>query len=162
MGLQRLMDNAMNDIQGMQMSGKITGAYNQSQMMANQGMGAASLGLYNRALNRGINTSLNRLGYGRGLLQGVGSVVQGAGESGLDLAAQNESIRRQNQLQAIQTGLQVGGMENEMDRYKKEAAWNALNAKMERRNKMWSSIIGAVGGIAGSAAGSGGALTKLI
>ena len=67
MGLQRLMDNAMNDIQGMQMSGKITGAYNQSQMMANQGMGAASLGLYNRALTASEvtqNFNANRARYG--------------------------------------------------------------------------------------------------
>lgn len=155
--LDKQISASMSGIQGMQLSPEMRAAYSQSQMLANQGMDAASKQLAIQEQGRGLAAGLSALKGRRSLLAGAPGLYASSNDLSLRLAAQDAMMRRENQMTGIQTGMQFGQAQNELQRYKAEAQYNELAAKKARRAQMVSGIIGAVGSIAGAALGGAGA-----
>jgi hypothetical protein len=93
----------------------------------------------------------------RSFLAAAPGLYQSSGDFALRLAAEDAMIRRENQMASIQTGMQFGQAQTELQRYKAEQQYNELAAKKARRAQMVSGIIGAVGAIGGAALGGAGA-----
>jgi hypothetical protein len=162
--LTRQMDSAMRNIQGQQLAPEMTAAYQQAMQMGRQGMSDTSQQLAIQNQNRGISAMFRNASAQRGRLASMGGLSSSMNDFSLGLAKQNEDLMREGQKLGIQTGMQVGEAQNELTRYKNEAAYNELAAKKERRAKMLNGIVGAVGSIAGAALtgglSAGGAFTK--
>lgn len=153
--LSKQMDESMRNIQSLGLSPEMTAAYNQSQMLAGQGMDAAS-----KQLAMQENARMQAAGFGalrsrRSLLAGAPGLYSSSNDLALRLAAQDAMMRRENQMAGIQTGMQFGQAKTELDRYKAEAQYNELAAKKARRAQTLSTILGGVGSIAGALIGKG-------
>lgn len=155
--LDKQISTAMSGIQGMQLAPEMRAAYNQSQMLANQGMDAASKQLAIQEQSRGLNALTSAAKSRRSFLAAAPGLYQSSGDFALRLAANDAMMRRENQMAGIQTGMQFGQAQTELQRYKAEQQYNELAAKKARRAQMVSGIIGAVGSIAGAALGGAGA-----
>ena len=155
--LDRQISDSMKNIQGMQLAPEMRAAYNQSQMLANQGMDAASKQLAIQEQNRGLTAGLGALRSRRSILAGASGLLGNANDMALKLAAQDAMMRRENQMAGIQTGMQFGQAQTELQRYKAEQQYNELSAKKARRAQTLSGIIGAVGSIGGALLGGAGA-----
>jgi hypothetical protein len=146
----------------MQMSPESQIAYQQSQMMANQGMDAASKQLAIQENARMMSAQLGAAGSLRRKL----SVMPGfnSNDFALKLAAQNAATRQQNMLAGIQTGLQFGGQKMALDQYKTEQLMNYNLGREAAINKSKTGVLSGIGSVAGSligAAGQAGGFGKL-
>jgi hypothetical protein len=155
--LDKKISGAMNRIQGLALSPEMRAAYEQSQALSRQGMDAASRQLAIQEIGRGVSAGLGALRGKRSLLAGVPGLFASSNDSALRLAAQDAMLRRENAMAGIQTGMQFGQAQTELERYKAEQQYNELAAKKARRAQMLSGIISAVGGIAGAAMTGGAA-----
>jgi len=131
-------------------------AYQQSQALAGQGMDASSKQLAIQEQGRGLTAGLRALRGKRSILAGAAGLLGGANDMSLKLASQDAMMRRENQMAGIQTGMQFGQAQSELERYKKEQQYNELSAKKARRAQTLGSIVGGIGAIAGAAIGAGG------
>jgi hypothetical protein len=155
---------ALSDIQSMQMSPESQIAYQQSQMMANQGMDAASQQLATQEQARGMSTAFRALGSRRSALAGISGLATSSSDFALKLAAQNAATRQQNMLAGIQTGLQFGGQKMALDQYKTEQLMNYNLGREAAINKSKTGVLSGIGSVAGSligAAGQAGGFGKL-
>ncbi len=148
--LTRQMEDAMGRIQGITVAPEMQQAYQQSQTLANQGMDAASQQLAIQEQARGMNTALGALGGRRSALAGIPGIAASSSDFATRLASQNAMMRRENKLAGIQTGMQFGQAQMDLEKSKAEAQYNALAAKKQARQQLTNSIIGTVGNIAGS------------
>lgn len=149
--LSRQMDESMKNIQGLGLSPEMMAAYQQSQALAGQGMDAAS-----KQLAMQENARMQAAGFGalrsrRSLLAGAPGLYSSSNDMALRLAAQDAMIRRENQMAGIQTGMQFGQAQTDLQKYKAEAQYNELAAKKARRAQTLSTILGGIGSIAGAA-----------
>jgi hypothetical protein len=154
--LTRQMDEAMKNIQGLGLSPEMQTAYQQSQALAGQGMDAASKQLAIQEGARMQAAGLGALRSKRSLLAGAPGLYASSNDMALRLAAQDAMMKRENQMMGIQTGMQFGQAQSELQKYKTEAIYNELAAKKARRAQTLSGILGAAGSIAGAALAGGG------
>ena len=152
--LDKQMSNAMNNIQGISLAPEMRAAYNQSQMLANQGMDAASKQLAIQQQSRSINALTSAAKGKRSFLAAAPGLYQSSGDFALRLAADDAMTRRETQMAGIQMGMQFGQAQSELDRYKAEAKFNELSAKKARRAQTLSGILSAAGAIGGAMLGN--------
>jgi hypothetical protein len=149
--LDKKISGAMNRIQGLALSPEMRAAYEQSQALSRQGMDAASRQLGIQEAARSTNAFIGAAKGKRSLLAMAPGLYASSNDLALRLAAQDAMLRRENAMAGIQTGMQFGQAQTELERYKAEQQYNELAAKKARRAQMLSGIISAVGGIAGAA-----------
>jgi hypothetical protein len=154
--LDRQISSSMDRIQGLGLAPEMKTAYQQSQMLAGQGMDAASKQLAIQEGARSTNALISAAKGKRSLLAMAPGLYSSSNDLALRLAANDAMMRRENQMAGIQTGMQFGQAQTELERYKSEQQYNELAAKKARRAQMVSGIIGAVGSIAGAALGGAG------
>lgn len=159
--LDRQISASMNRIQGLSLAPEMRTAYNQSQALAGQGMDASSKQLAIQESGRGINAGLSALKGKRSLLAGAPGLYASSNDLALRLAANDAMMRRENQMSAIQTGMQFGQAQSELQKYQAESQYNELSAKKARRAQLVNGIIGAVGSIGGAMMGGAGAAGSL-
>ena len=119
-------------------------------------MDAASKQLAIQEQGRGLASMLGALRGRRSLLAGAPGLNASSSDFGLRLASQDAMMRRENKMAGIQTGMQFGQSQSDLQKYKTEAIYNELAAKKARRAQTLGSISGGIGAIAGAAIGSGG------
>lgn len=149
--LNKQMDEAMARIQNIGMSPEMQQAYQQSQMLATQGMDPASKQMAIQEQARNINASLLGLKNRRSALAGMPGLAISSGDFATRLAAQDAMMRRENKMAGIQVGMQFGQSQMDLEKSKAEAQYNALAAKKQARQQMWSSILSSAGQVAGAA-----------
>lgn len=154
--LDRQMSKAMQGIQGLSLAPEMQTAYQQSQALAGQGMDASSKQLAIQESGRGLAAGLRALRGKRSLLAGAPGLYASSNDLALRLGAQDAMMRRENQMAGIQTGMQFGQAQSDLQKYKTEAVYNELSAKKARRAQTLGSIVGGIGAIAGAAIGAGG------
>lgn len=162
--LDRQISNSMKNIQGLSLAPEMRTAYQQSQTLAGQGMDAASKQLAIQENARSTNAMLGAARGKRSLLAMAPGLYSSSNDLSLRLAANDAMMRRENMMAGIQTGMQFGQAQSDLQKYKTEAQYNELSAKKARRAQTLSGIVGAVGSIAGAAlggAGSAGGFGKL-
>jgi len=147
---------ALSDIQSMQMSPESQIAYQQSQMMANQGMDAASKQMAIQEQGRGMGAAIGALGSRRSALAGISGLATSSSDFALKLAAQNAATKQQNMLAGIQTGLQFGGQKMALDQYKTEQLMNYNLGREASINKAKTGVLSGIGSVAGSLIGAAG------
>lgn len=155
---------ALSDIQSMQMSPESQIAYQQSQMMANQGMDAASKQMAIQEQARAQSAQLGAFNTKRSALAALPGLAASSSDFALRLAAQNAATRQQNMLSGIQTGLQFGGQKMALDQYKTEQLMNYNLGREANINKAKTGALSGIGSVAGSligAAGQAGGFSKL-
>jgi hypothetical protein len=152
--LSKQIDESMKNIQGLTLAPEMQTAYQQSQALAGQGMDAASKQLAIQESGRGMAAGLSALKGKRSLLAGAPGLYATSNDLALRLAAQDAMMKRENQMAGIQTGMQFGQAQSELQKYKTEAQYNELAAKKARRAQTLSGILGAAGTIAGAAIGA--------
>jgi hypothetical protein len=149
--LDRQISSSMKSIQGLSLAPEMRTAYQQSQALAGQGMDASSKQLAIQEQGRGLTAGLRALRGKRSMLAGAAGLLSGANDMSLKLASQDAMMRRENQMAGIQTGMQFGQAQSELERYKKEQQYNELAAKKARRAQTLTGIINTVGSIAQAA-----------
>jgi hypothetical protein len=149
--LTKQMDASMQNIQGLSLAPEMKTAYEQSQALAGQGMDASSKQLAIQESGRGMAAGLGALRSKRSLLAGAPGLYASSNDLALRLGSQDAMMRRENKMAGIQTGMQFGQAQSELQKYKAEAQYNELAAKKARRAQTLGSIIGGVGAIAGAA-----------
>jgi len=154
--LTRQMEESMKGIQNLNLAPEMQTAYQQSQALAGQGMDAASKQLAIQEGARMQAAGLGALRSKRSLLAGAPGLYASSNDMALRLAAQDAMIKRENQMMGIQTGMQFGQAQSELQKYKTEALYNELAAKKARRAQTLSTVLGGIGSIAGAALAGGG------
>lgn len=149
--LDRESDRAMANIQAMQLDPSLNQSYQMSQGMANQGLDQASIQLARQEANRGVITALSANRKARGGQNQAAKLAGVLSDFGLGLASKNADILRQNKQFAIQSGMQYGQMATDLDKSKREAAFNKVSAEQNRRSQEASGVASALGSIAGAA-----------
>ena len=150
--LDKESDRAMANIQAMQLDPSLNQAYQMSQGMANQGLDAASKQMAIQEANRGVTAGLSGLRRVRGGQSQVNKLASGLGDFGLGLASKNADMLRQNRQFAIQSGMQYGQMATDLDKSKREAAFNKISTEQNRRSQEASGLMSAIGSIGGALA----------
>lgn len=150
--LDKESDRAMANIQAMQLDPSLNQSYQMSQGMANQGLDQASIQLARQEANRGVTAGLSGLRRVRGGQSNVARLAGGLNDFGLGLASKNADMLRQNRQFAIQSGMQYGQMATDLDKSKREAAFNKVSAEQNRRSQEATGLMSAVGSIAGAVA----------
>lgn len=151
--LDRRMDATMGRIQSQQLDTGITGALAKSQQMANVGLSGSAKTMATNALARNQAQAVSALRGKKAALQGIGEIEAMGADSALKLAGMEDTALKANQERAMQMGMEVGAKKDELQKSKLEALWNRDMATKERRAKTLSSVISAVGNIAGAYAG---------
>ena len=154
--LDRKSDAAMNNIQQMQLDPTLNQAYQMSQIMGNQGMDAASMQLARQEANRGFNAGLSGLRRIRGGQGEVNKLVSGMGDFGLGLASKNADLLRQNKQFAIQSGMQYGQLATDLEKSKREAAYNKISAEQNRNAQEVGGLMNMAGAVGGALLGNPG------
>lgn len=149
---QQGMQNLMN----MEMAPEQQQALAQSNVMANQGMDAASLQIAREENARAQNAQFSALSGKRALLSAMPGLSISSGDFAKRLAASNAMMRSQNQLSNIGLKMQYGQQANALQMSKNEALINQGTAERSRLNQTLSSALSAAGSIAGAAIGGGG------
>lgn len=147
---------ALSDIQSMQMSPESQIAYQQSQMMANQGMDAASKQMAIQEQARAQSAQLGAFNTKRSALAALPGLAASSSDFALRLAAQNAATRQQNMLSGIQTGLQFGNQKTALDQYKTEQLMNYNLGREANINKTKTGLLSGIGSVAGSLIGAAG------
>ena len=162
--LSKQIGESMEGIQGLGLAPETKAAYQQSQTLAGQGMDVASKQLAIQEGGRAQAAGFAALKGRRSALAGAPGLAASSGDLALRLAAQDAMMRRENQMAGIQTGMQVGQAQSELEKYKAEAKYNELSAKKARRAQTLGSALSAAGAIGGAvltAGGSAGSIGKL-
>ena len=146
---QQGMQNMMN----LEMAPESQAAYQQSQMLANQGMDAASIQLATQEQARGMNMAFKALGSRRSALAGIPGLAVSSSDFATRLAAQNAMMKQQNMSQAIQTGMQYGGQRTALQQAKNEALINKGVAERSRLNQTLTTALTGGAQIAGALLG---------
>lgn len=129
-------------------------AYEESQMMANQGMSTAAKQLMQQQADRSMASGVQALGGGRQLLAGIGGLVKTGMDQGMQLAGREEELRRSNKAMAMQQAQQIGAQKSALQRYKQEGLYNYYTGrKRERRQSLqgYLQMAASLGGAAMSA-----------
>jgi hypothetical protein len=151
--LTRQMEEAMKNIQGLGLSPEMMDAYQKSQALAGQGMDAASRQMAIQQQARGQNALASQARSKRSFLASAPGLLQSSSDFALRLAADDAMIRRENQLAGIQTGMQFGQAQSDLQKYKAEAVYNELSAKKARRAQTLSGLMSFGGQVLGAALG---------
>ena len=148
---KQLEQQGMQNLMNMEVAPETQQAYQQSQMLAGQGMDAASRQMAIQEQARGMSAQLGAAGSLRRKL----SVISGfnSNDFALRLAAQNAMMKRDNTLQAIQTGMQFGGQKTALQQAKNEALINKGVAERSRLNQTLTTAITGGAQIAGALLG---------
>ena len=154
--LTRQMEEAMKNIQGLGLSPEMMDAYQKSQALAGQGMDAASRQMAIQQQARGQNALASQARSKRSFLASAPGLLQSSSDFALRLAADDAMIRRENQLAGIQTGMQFGQAQSDLQKYKAEAVYNELSAKKARRAQTLSGLMSFGGQVLGAALAGGG------
>jgi hypothetical protein len=150
---KQLEQQGMQNLMNMEVAPETQQAYQQSQMLAGQGMDAASQQLAIQEQSRGMSTALRALGTRRSALAGIPGLAASSSDFALRLAAQNAMMKRENKLQAIQTGMQFGGQKTALQQAKNEALINKGVAERSRLNQTLTTAITGGAQIAGALLG---------
>lgn len=154
--LDKESDKAMANIQAMQLDPTLNQAYQMSQGMANMGLDPASRQMAVQEANRGLSANLSGLRRVRGGQGQVNRLMSAMGDFGLGLSKQNAEMLRQNKQFAIQSGMQYGQMATDLDKSKREAAFNKISAEQNRRAQELSGLMSMTGAIGGAVLGNPG------
>jgi hypothetical protein len=148
---KQMEQQGMQNLMNMEVAPETQQAYQQSQMLAGQGMDAASQQLAIQENARMMSAQLGAAGSLRRKL----SVISGfnSNDFALRLAAQNAMMKRDNTLQAIQTGMQFGGQKTALQQAKNEALINKGVAERSRLNQTLTTAITGGAQIAGALLG---------
>jgi hypothetical protein len=122
---------------------------------AQQGIGEASKSLYNQQIGRSQASALRALSGRRSALGGIGSIVAAGAESGLNLAAMDEQIRRQGQMAANEALFNIAGLEQQNELRKREEAANYWGSQRQESDASISSAIQGIGQAIGAGVQSG-------
>lgn len=145
-----LQDQGLQNLMNMDMTPEQQQALAQSNVMANQGMDAASLQIAREEQARGQNAAFSALGGRRSMLSAMPGLMVSSGDFAKRLAAQNAMIRRDNQMSNIGLKMQYGQQANALTQMKNEALINKGTADRDRLNQTATGALNAVGNIAGS------------
>ncbi len=150
----KAMENqGLQNIMNMDMTPEQQQALAQSNVMANQGMDAASLQIAREEQARGQNAAFSALGGRRSILSAMPGLMVSSGDFAKRLAAQNAMMRRENQMSNIGLKMQYGQQANALTQMKNEALINKGTADRNRLNQTVTGALNAVGSIAGSLIG---------
>lgn len=116
-----------------------------------QGLGDATRALYNQQIGRGQTAALGALSGRRSALAGIGNIMAGAAEGGLQLASMDEQIRRQGQRAANEALFNIAGLEQQNELRKREEAANYWGAQRQESDQSISSALQGIGQAVGSA-----------
>lgn len=116
-------------------------AYQESQMMANQGISSAAKQLAQQQSSRQMAAGVQALGTGRQLLAGVGGLVRAGQDQALQLARMDEEARRANRLMAMQQAQQMGAQKSALERYKQEGLYNYYTGRKRERRQTLSNLL---------------------
>lgn len=155
--LSRDIKKSMDTIQGQTLAPEMTSAFQQSQMLSNQGMSQTAKSTYAQENARTMNALIRQSQGARGGMANIGAIAANMGIANSKLATMEDSIKRQNKMFGIQTGMQYGQEQNKLQTYKNEAKFNYLQNKQAQRNQMISGVMGLAGSLAGSFITAGGA-----
>ena len=153
--LTKQMDASMARIQGLGIAPEMQQSYQQAQSLGNIGIDTASLQIAREEDARGQNAAFAALGGRRSALSGIPGLMASSGDLAKRLAAQNAMMKREGKMAGIQSGMQIGQAQMELQKSKAEADYNALSAKKQARQQLLGSIIQGVGSIAGAAIAGG-------
>lgn len=154
--LDKESDRAMANIQAMQLDPTLNQSYQMSQGMANQGLDAASKQMAIQEANRAFVTGLSAYKRGRAGQGQVNKMLGYMGDLGLGLSKQNAELLRQNKQFAIQSGMQYGQLATDLDKSKREAAFNKISAEQNRNAQQVSGLMSAAGAVGGALLGNPG------
>lgn len=126
-----------------------------------QGLGDATRALYNQQIGRGQTAALSALSGRRSALAGIGNIMAGAAEGGLQLASMDEQIRRQGQRAANEALFNIAGLEQQNELRKREEAANYWGAQRQESDQSISSALQGIGQAVGSAMNPTGGLGKV-
>jgi hypothetical protein len=143
-------------LENQQVDPGIVQANQEAQMMKNQGLGSAAMGLYQQEANRGQASAISALGGRRSALAGIGNIVQAGQDSALRLAGMDEQARQQNMMNARSSAIGLGQQNMDLQRYKQEGLFNYWMGKKQALNRTVSGIATGAARI-GAAALTGGA-----
>ena len=152
--LDKESDRAMANIQAMQLDPTLNQAYQMSQGMANMGLDPASRQMAVQEANRGLAANLSGLRRVRGGQSQVNRLMSAMGDLGLGLSKQNAELLRQNRQFAIQSGMEYGKMATDLDKSKREAAFNKITAEQNRRAQEASGLMSMAGTLGGGLLGN--------
>ncbi len=152
--LDRKINTSMSKIQGMRLAPAMAGAYGMSQSLANQGMDAASRQLAMQESSRATNSLARQARDKKSFLAMAPGLYKSSNDFALRLAADDAMIRRQNTLSGIETGMQFGQAQTELEKYRNEAQYNELSATKARRAQTMTGILNAAGSIGGAMLGN--------
>lgn len=117
-----------------------------SQMArANQGMGMASKQLAQQQQARGVNRALSALSGRRSALSGISQITSGANDLGLQMAAQDEALRRENRAVAEQTQMNIAGLEDANAQRKRDELKDYWGTQRQESDASISSAIQGIG-----------------
>ena len=150
---KQLEQQGMQNLMNLDMAPESQAAYQQAQMMANQGMDTASQQLAIQEQGRGMSAAFGALGSRRSALAGIPGLTASSSDFALRLAAQNAMMKQQNRTQAIQTGMQYGAQRTALQQAKNEALINKGVAERSRLNQTLTSVITGGAQIAGALLG---------
>jgi hypothetical protein len=150
---KQMEQQGMQNLMNMELAPESQQAYQQSQMLAGQGMDAASKQIAMQEQARGMNLAMSGLRGRRSALAGIPGLNVSSNDFALRMAAQNAMMKRENTLQAIQTGMQYGSQKTALQQAKNEALINKGVAERSRLNQTLTSAITGGAQIAGALLG---------
>lgn len=123
-----------------QVAPEILQANQEAQMMKNQGLSSAALGLFKQQADRAQGAAFSQLGGRRSALAGAGSIMEAANTAGLKLANLEQEARERNRQQAISSAIGLGKEKMGLQRYKQEGLFNYYMGKKQALNAQMSNL----------------------
>lgn len=136
---KQLEEQGMQNLMNMELAPESQQAYQQSQALAGQGLDEASRAMAVQENARMMNMGLRAAGSRRSALAALAGF--NSNDFATRLASQNAMMRRDNMMQAIQTGMQFGNQKTALQQAKNEALINKGTAERSRLNQTLSSVI---------------------
>jgi uncharacterized protein YaaQ len=136
---KQMEQQGMQNLMNMELAPESQQAYQQSQALAGQGLDEASRSMAIQENARMMNMGLRAAGSRRSALAALAGF--NSNDFATRLAAQNAMMKRDNMMQAIQTGMQFGGQRTALQQAKNEALINKGVAERSRLNQTLSSVI---------------------
>lgn len=143
-------DKAMADIQAMKLDPSLSQANQMAQSLANQGLDASTLNMAMQQHARNQSAAYRALSGRRSALAAAPGLFSSDADFATRLAAENAMAKRQNKQFAVQAGMQYGQAATDLEKSKKEAAFNQISAAQNRASQEQSGLLGTLGGIAGA------------
>lgn len=150
------INEQIDALKNMELAPETKAAYQQAQMMANQGLSGASKELMNQQFMRGLSGMSAASRDRRSFLQSVPQMSQMTQDYALRMGQMEDETRRQNQLLGIQSGQQYGAQKLGLQQYKTAGLFDYWMGKKQALNKTVSGIVSGIARI-GAAALTGGA-----